>query len=241
MKIPRPLLLLLFIATWLSCGKDDDSEIPETEATCRISHAENPYREIEISYNSEGRIRQIIDSQLGHYTYAYSGNTIVIDVEESTGPKKITLTLNDAGLVINRKTELGPGVFSSAVFEYNGSQLISSHNTYSDGFEVSFTYSWSQGNLQSIFTDGNLVKEFEYYTDRPVSVGDYSLFEEYFIHAEHPVYRNTNLLKSSITHFGQEIEISNYEYTFDADGKITSIVQTRGGAIITTQYNYECN
>lgn len=173
---------------------------------------------------------------MGRHTYAYSENTIVIDVEESTGSKKITLTLNDAGLVINRKTELSPGVFSSAVFEYNGSQLISSHNTYSDGFEVSFTYSWSQGNLRSISADGGLINVFEYYPDQPVKAGDPYIFELYFTYAKHPVFINTNLLKS-IVHHDQGGAISNFDYTFDTDGKIQSMTTTKGGDVYTTQYS----
>lgn len=82
------------------------------------------------SFNSDGKLHQINDSERGRHTYTYFDNTIVVYVEENSGPKKITLTLNSQKQVISRNIEVSPTVFSMHQFEYNGIALITYQNSY---------------------------------------------------------------------------------------------------------------
>lgn len=235
----KKLAAFLVAICFLSCSKED-TEVPTIDASCKIKKVVSPLSETIFSFNSDGKLHQINDSERGRHTYTYFGNTIVVYVEENSGPKKITLTLNSQKQVISRNIEVSPTVFSNAQFEYNGTQLITYQNSYSDGFELFVEYTWNQGNLKSISMNGQLIREFEYYLDKPISEGDPYLFEQYFLYGEYPVVRSKNLIKSIIDH-DLGVKIYNFEYTFDSDGRITTVTRVNEGEVVKSQYSYDCN
>lgn len=230
------LIAVIFTVALVSCKKDD-----APKPSCRIITATPDasaagYLTYNFSYNSEGKLSS---STIGTSTntFAYSGSTVV--ETSTTGgvfSYKNIITLNANGMASNIRTEndeTGTN-WSNQALEYNGTELIKSTSTNSSGGAATISaITWSGGNMITV-TSGSSTSTIEYYTDKPAQTGDYLSLAQ--LAAGYEIYRTKNAIKSILA----GSDISNFNYTFDADGKITSVAIV-GTSIVTYTYQFQCN
>jgi hypothetical protein len=225
---------LLTIITMAGCKKDKDDKKPD----CRIiTITPSPTGSaFNISYNSEGKISTI--STGGDITtFAYSGNTVIATTTNSgTFKRKMIITLNGNGLATNVKTETNASgtTWNNDLYEYSGTEIIKATGTSSAGGTPTVsTLTWSNGNLVSI-TSGSSVSTLDYFTDKPAQTGDYLHIAQ--LVAGYQIYRTKNAIKSLLS----GSSITSFNYTFDADNKISSLAAT-GSSNTTFNYQHQCN
>jgi hypothetical protein len=230
------IIAVLFTVAFVSCKKDDVLKtsckiITVTQVPAGMSSMYN------LTYNSEGKLSTVTDNKLSS-VFVYSGNTIVVNTTSSGGffYSKRIITLNTNGLASNSRTEndLTGDNWDNVTYEYNGTEVIKSTSTSSGGGAPYVeTYIWSDGNMVSL-TTGSTTTTLEYFTDKPTQDGDY--FNITQLIAGYHVLKGKNALKS----ISNGSDITNFDYNFDADGKITSFVST-GSSTYTQTYQYQCD
>lgn len=224
--------LCLGLTTLFSaCSKDDD------KPNCRIiTITPNSGTPINITYNADGKVATLT-SGTSVTTFAYSGNNSVATTTNSgVFSSKVIVTANPNGLAANVRTESNESGtnWSNLAFEYSGTELIKQTSTNSGGGVPSVTtVAWSGGNPTTI-TTGGTVQTVEYYTDKPTQEGDY-----WDIAQTMQGYRIIKA-KNSIKSIFSGGSITNLAYTYDGDGKITSLNAT-GSTTLTYNYQHQCN
>jgi hypothetical protein len=229
------IMAVVFAAIIASCKKD---EAPKQ--TCRIITATQVISGMNstfnLTYNSEGKLSSVTEGKQTS-VYVYGGNTVIVNTtSDGLFYSKRIITLNTNGLASNSKTEndITGSDWDNISYEYNGTEIIKSTFTVSAGGAPTIeTYKWSGGNMVSL-TSGSTSTILEYFTDKPSQSGDYFYFTQLI--AGYNVLKAKNALKSIST----GSDITNFDYNFDADGKITSFVCT-GGSSYTQTYQYQCN
>jgi len=228
------LMAVIFTAAFASCKKDNAPKpncriITATQVPAGLNSTYN------LTYNSEGKLSTVT---AGDETtvYVYSGSTII---ENSTisgifNSKKI-ITLNANGLAANVRTEEDEAgaIWDNYVIEYNGTEILKdTYTTSEEGGPSIETYTWSGGNLVTIRAGTNTVT-LEYYTDKPSQTGDYFNYKQ--LTTGYESFRTKNALKTK----SDGSYITNYDYSFDADGKIISMILTETSTV-TYYYQYQC-
>jgi hypothetical protein len=226
------------------CKKTDKA--PKTN--CRITSLTSSTSTAYVTYNSEMKVSSFSS---GKYkgTYSYSGNTVVINTTNSdTFFMKQIVTLNANGLASNYRIETNTTgtAWGEIGFEYNGNEVIKWIMTAYDrpGLTNSINLTWSSGNLIKVDFDSSIVT-FTYFADRTVQAGDYLQMQKLFSTLEglelFGYVDNKNLLKSMTITDRTSTYVENYDYGFDADGKIASITISNPHGVETTNYQYQCN
>lgn len=223
----------------LSCSSDEDS-FPEPAANCRItsfvSAGGNPGT---ISYNSDGKIKSLVSGD-NSSTFLYANNTIVInETDQGNFDSKTIVTLNEDELPVNIRRENNEAGtdWVNTMLEYDGMQLSkTTRSTSGGGAGIVTMYTWENGNVLS-YTNGNSTVSFEYYEEHPLQQGDL-LHLSYYTSYGVSLLRNKNLVKSLDQSGGS---LSNFDYEFDADGKIIRIntSSTSGNTEISLKYQCE--
>ncbi len=194
-----------------------------------------------IFYDNNGRP---IRTERGTYlsTTTYSGNTVtILSFLSGAFNGKYIYTLNDAGLTVNIRSfadSLGTN-WSNVAYEYNGDEVATQSYTSTTNSSYILTYAWQDGNIiQSVSSNTGLIAYYEYYLDKPVSIGDY--YATAPLNGTGHVLRNKNLLKG-MTYNAAWPNPMNITYEFDADGKITARTSQTASSTIRNEYQYECN
>lgn len=147
------------------------------------------------------------------------------------------MTINGTGLAANVRSEHSDDGtdWGNEAYDYDGNQASKLNYTSSDAgsAEIS-TFQWSGGNLVSIDDNGN-VTNVVYYTDKSTQPGDYLSLSQLIQGYE--VFRNKNMIKS-IT---DGTYITCITYTFDTDGKVTSLKEGDGTDVTAYGLSYQCN
>jgi hypothetical protein len=227
------IITVALLVTGIAFGCKKDST---PKPTCRIITASGTGGQVNFNYNSEGKL---ISVSSGTFTtsFAYSGN-IVVAIKNNAGvfESKQIITLNSNGLASNQRveTDMAGTTWENYASEYSGTEIIKQTYTNSDGDAPRIvTCNWSGGNLISSSASG-INSAFEYYTDKAAQPGDYLHFTQ--LQQGFQVIRNKNSVKSVLA----GSNISNFDYTHDADGKITTLILT-GSSSATLTYQYQCN
>ncbi len=220
--------LLLFTG----CKKDDNKTT--SQGGCKINSVETNGKIIAITYNSDGRVASINEEGLIE-SFEYNGNKLTATY---SGVQTI-ITLNADTFPINARKENG-SEWQNTDIEYNGKQISKETLTQSQTLDaVVTTYKWSGGNLSSLINNDGEETTYTYYTDQPARQGDF------FNIKQEPFYRirNTNLVKSETSNDGDDVK--NLTYSFDSEGKITSLKIVKTTLFNTTtstfNYHYLCN
>jgi len=224
------LLTLLITITVGGCKKDQDQK-----PVCKITNViPLPHiSELAISYNPDGSVQKLVNGSLT-IIYQYSGNTITTYLQDSSifRNKKI-ITVNAAGLATNMRAETdktGAHWFNEA-YEYNGTELVRTVVTKSEGTTpVITTHNWSGQNLVSSVT-GTDTLQYAYYTDQPRKAGDY-LYMIQFVQGYETI-RSKNLVRS----FNNTI----ITYNFRPDGYISSLTTFYDNDFSFLDYRYQCD
>lgn len=189
------------------------------------------------SYNTEGKLSMTIHGQDTSF-FSYSGNTITsIDNFSGAFANKNIITLNANGMASNARIENDTTgtLWVNYSYEYNGTELIKQTTTTSDGAAPSsITFNWSGGNMVEII-DGASVSKLEYFADKAARAGDYPNLAN--LQRGYETFRTKNSAKSIAT---PSAAVSNFSYTYDADGKITAVTFVTGGDVEAFNYQYEC-
>lgn len=231
-KYLRIIIVALLVAGIASGCKKDSTPKP----TCRIITASGASGQANFTYNSEGKLISVSEGSMTT-SLAYSGNTIITHSKNAgVFYEKKIITLNSNGLASNARIEsdMAGTNWQNYFYEYNGSEVIKQTLTNSMGStpEVT-TLTWSGGNVIAISAAG-YTQALEYYTDKSARAGDYLQLSQ--LSGGYQILRNKNIVKSVL----QGASILNFDYTYDADGKITSVIIS-GSASDTYTYQYQCN
>jgi len=224
-----------------SCKKNNDKR-----ATCRIvtvtqSSAGNT-SSINITYNNDGKISTLSTSTSSGSTskvFTYSGNTIIIRGTSGSSDTRDSVTLDAKGKALNVRqfSDLTGNNWSNIRFEYNGNDLLKYHQTSDDdATEETTVATSSNGNMVGLQSPSNNTT-LEYFTDKKVQPGDY-LEIATLIQFGVSVYPHKNLVKTIDSGSGN---FTNFNYEFDADGRITKVIATGGSSTTTLTYHYQCN
>ncbi len=230
------LIAVIINAVSISCKKDSTPApvcriITITTVSSGATTATNNF-----TYNSDGKISTSSDGTYST-TFVYSGNTeISTTTKEGVFHTKNIATINADGLTTNFRTETnasGTNWYNQA-YEYSGTEVIKSTYTTSAGVTPSIiTLTWNGGNLVSV-NDGSSTTTVEYYPDIQAQAGDY--FDILQMETGYRIYKTKNAVKST----SSGTTINNFSYSFDAEGKIISMIITSTSAT-TYNYQYQCN
>lgn len=239
MKTRITIIAAIILIT--SCKKNTDKK-----ASCRIvtvtQTSSGSSGLINISYNNDGKISTLNTSAGGSTTnkvFTYSGNTIIIHATTGSSTSRDSVTVDAKGRPLNIRqfSDLTGENWTNIRFEYNGNDLLKFHQT-SDGDATDETSiaTYSNGNMMELQSpSGKSV--LEYFTDKKVQQGDYleiSSLTQYGV----SVYPHKNLVKVIDSGPGSLI---NFNYEFDADGRITKVIATGGSSSTEIAYQYQCN
>lgn len=225
---------LLLLITFNGCKKNkDEKKKPQCRIiTVTISPSTYIYN---INYNAEGKVGTF-SSNDDLTTYTYNGNTATGTTTAGGifSVKKI-ITSNVNGLTTNVRNEYNAAgtSWNNTLYEYSGTELIKVTLTTNSGSPVIGMYTWNNGNIVS-FSSSGVTSEYDYYTDKPAGDGEYLYLSHLLNNIQ--IYRTKNALKSVRT--GSAVK--NFNYTYDGDGKITSVTVS-GGSNVTYTYQYQCN
>jgi hypothetical protein len=228
--LPALTTTLFIISIFASCKKDSKPDCNIITITPSSGDAFN------FTYNSDGTV-STMSSGTDITTFAYGGNTVIATTTSSgTFSSKKIVTTNANGMATNIRTEhnMSGTDWNNDALEYSGTQLIKSTSTSSSGGTPSVsTYSWTNGNMVSS-TSGSSVTTIDYFTDKSAQEGDYLHIAQ--LVAGYEIYRTKNAIKSITS----GSSITSFSYSYDGDGKITSLSATGSSAIIYT-YQHQCN
>ncbi|HET7119288.1 MAG TPA: hypothetical protein VFI29_22525 [Hanamia sp.] len=228
---------LICIALFTGCKKDSKPTQPP-QSSCKITTiAVSGANAVSIAYNNDGTV-STITSGTGITSYVYSGNTITeTTMNSGQFDTKAIITKNGDGLATNVRTEYSADGtdWDNEAYEYNGTQVIKLTYTSSNGGSSDIsTFQWSGGNLVSVIDTGDTTK-IDYFTDKLSQGADYLSLSQFIQGYE--VFRNKNILKS-ITN---GTDVTNVTYTYDTDGKITSLTENDGTDTYNYSFQYQCN
>jgi YD repeat-containing protein len=232
-NLPIMLLLSLIMSNALiSCKKDKTDPKP----VCRVTGIIAGITATSFTYTADGKLSSQTDAA-GTKKYRYVGNAIIITSTTGNVVNSITtVSLNGNGLAANVLVTDSVGVFlANRSIEYNGTEISKSIETTAAGDPPNTVkYTWSGGNLVSI-DFGTSIQRLTYSTTRKSQTGDLedigNLVQGYV------TQRSKNLVISQDFNGN----ISNYNYIFDQDGKITGFNTIFSGAAISFNYQYDCN
>ena len=234
--IPLILLLLLF-----SCSKKESTAPPIMPKTdCRISSAHYFNGTLDfrytLSYNDEGKISKLVYDGPSAYvkTFTYTGNMIYINISAQGSGATDTISLNGSGLIATHKERTAQSVYNTS-FSYDaGGQIISSTTQQDDSLPVTTYYTFTNGDLTN--TSSSLIKDTTVYDlSKPAVIGNLDDFNQ-LIYYGSSYYSNKHLKQSFFSwpyHY-------QFTYTYDDDGKITSVVAVNGTVPETFEFTYDC-
>ena len=234
------LLALIIIG---GCRKNDDTPSPPE---CRIVKITNGTTVHSINYYPDGKVRTINANNNTVLNCKYSGNTIIrTTLVNGLFDEKSIITLNNDGMVKNVRTETNSGgtQWNNNAYEYSEARVTKRTFTNSSGITPWVrNYVWMDGNIVSVLNpEDGIGTEYQFHTDKLMQVGDFfgtisDLMQYGTINA---FYKNKNLLKATVSSSGTFI--TNYDYVFDASGKIISLNVVSGTSSDTYQYEYQCH
>jgi len=231
------LMAVLVTAVLVSCKKDSTPDPICRIITVTLVPVSGKDQIYNFTFNSDGKLSSRSDTT-SITTFAYSGSTVIATTNNAgVFASKGIFTLNANGMASNVRTETnvaGTNWYNQA-FEYSGTEVIKSTYTSSvGGVPTVNTINWNGGNLVSVASGSTIITTVEYYTDIPAQTGDYLNLAQQ--NEGYEIYRTKNAVKSLIS----GSNISNFSYSRDPGGKITSMVLTSGSAS-TYNYQYQCN
>lgn len=242
---------VLFLAATACSSDDDNPPPPPPVAECKIitlmiKNGNNAPESFNVSYNNDGKISNVTHPN-GKLTFTYGTQGIVQNVFNSNDELTRTSTIELNARELAEKITLdnydpnNQTITSTTVllYEYNSQdEMIKEIRKTDNDPEVTTILTWSGGNMVQL-TDGVNTLNLGYFTDQPIQQGDYL---QIFYNIEYgvPIYNNKNLLKSIEQE--QSGDIQNFNYEYDADGKITKFVvnSTNNPNNLEASYQYLC-
>jgi hypothetical protein len=237
----KRIVPVVFLVCFLSCSKKDSQVPAPPKSNCRISSAYYSGGQLSftytLSYNADGKISKLTYDGPSAYTktFAYSGNSIYINFAGVSISATDTITLNSMGRITTHKETVNDTVYNTS-FAYGASgQVTSSTSQFAGQAPITTNYVFTNGDLTNA-GPGNIRDTTTYLLDRPAVIGNLDDFNQ-LIYYGSSYYTNAHLKKSYSSwpfHY-------DYTYTYDDEGKITSVVSNDGTVSESFTFTYECN
>ncbi len=233
--------VLVLLVCFLSCSKKD-SQVPATPKTnCRISSAYYSGGQLSftynLSYNADGKISKLTYDGPNAYvkTFTYNGNAIYINYAGVAFSATDTIMLNSAGRIATAKDVVKDTVYNT-VFTYDAGGLVQSSTTQITGSApVTTNYEFTNGDLTNA-GPGHIRDTTTFLTDKPAVIGNLDDFNQ-LIYYGSSYFTNAHLKKSySYWPFHYD-----YTYTYDEEGKITSVTSNDGTVSESFSFTYDCH
>lgn len=240
--IRKPIKILLLSLTLLtvtgafwSCKKNDTKK-----PVCKIIAAAIPSTGLVFNflYNSDGKPARIsAATAISSFEYPTANTVIITTITAGSFQSKKIINVNAAGLATNVriKNNIAGTEFTNDAFEYNGTELAkqTSTSSFNPQPRVS-TYTWFNGNMITVSSNGAITESRDYFTDKPLQAGDVFAFTQFTQGFE--IIRTKNLTKS--TSLGSGL---SFTYEFRSDGNISSAkTSLTNGNSASQDYQYEC-
>lgn len=237
-------IVLIAATTFTSCKKDD-----KKKPNCKLISATvdggggGGGETYTFSYNNDNKVIQIAatgGSSPSTTTLTYSGTTVNI-ISRSGGSidGKVILTLNDASHVtrMEDRDPVSNSIDSYTDYTYGTNGNLTSYTSkYGSSAPELTTVATTNGNITSIASAGDITT-LEYNTDQAWRSGDYIDIIQRLQQGNNFYLFNQNLLKST-TNGG---DISNYNYTYDANNNIATLQIVGGGSATGVTYQHQCD
>ena len=231
-------VVLVCIALFTGCKKNSNSA--QTQSSCKINTIVNGTNLTSISYNIDGTV-SLVTSGIDTTSYLYSGNTIT-ETTLSSGQlvQNSTVTVNSSGLATNVRTDFNVGGtdWQNEAYEYNGSEVEKQiSTTYNSAGGDTTSFQWSAGNLASSISNDGFNVKYDYFTDKLNQSGDINSLSN--LQEGYETLKNKNIVKTIMVGAN---DVINVTYTYDTDGKITSLTENGGGGLHSNfSLQYQCN
>jgi hypothetical protein len=228
-------MLMCLTGIFTGCKKTD-AKRPD----CKIMAASLPSLNalFNFSYNSNGKPARIIAaSTISSFEYPTDNTIIFTTLDSGRFQGRKIITVNAAGLATNIRieTNVAGTDFANNSFAYDGEELTKSVSTQSSDTTSTITkFTWFNGNMVTVTTDGTVTENRQYFGDKPRQAGDFFSFLEFTQGFE--TIRTKNLVK-----FSSQSSGLNFTYDFGAGGNISSVkAELANGGVFFQDYQYEC-
>lgn len=230
-----PVIIILFLA---GCRRDNP-----TNSDCLISQAAlDGTPAINLSYDAQGRVTQVqfIEDPEMNFSITYTANQKITESPASSPLyEKKVYSYDDAGKVTSIKTyyEFGsPAANEERRYTYSGNQIIAD-TLYSGGSILGITrYTWQNGNLVKLETDGGYIMHRGYDVTRQPIKGDLAWLMSEIENTYYPP--TANLITSEYIQGSGSAASGSCNYVFDNTGKVTAFDLGDTGHVT---YTYQCN
>ena len=198
-----------------------------------------------IFYDNDGRIAYTQFNTLNDSStrvFIYSDSAIVITPTNSNSPTD-TVLLDGKGQAVRVKQAFPANDYytlftwtydASGLVESNGFLQSTTSGPVTDSTNT--TYKFVNGDCISSASSDGTVTNYTYYTDKEAADGDYQRFSELSRYGV-IITRNKHLIRSAQS----GTYVSEYSYTFDKAGKITSAAYRYGNLVFKNTYEYDCS
>ena len=228
--------VLIFSIILNACHKSSHDDTPvEQQHGCRIAYFVTNDRDTSfISYNTNGTINKLRESNGAITSYIYSNNIVTITRNERTGFAYMTVvTLNPFGLPQNVRMDydLTGTHWSKSDYEYNGDEVsrVTGRFSFVNIIDV-VDLTWNDGNLISS-SNGIRTTHFEYDLTKPHQDGDYFSLLKLLSGIES--VRPKNLVTAA--------DGIRFNYEYSAEGRISSITEIAPNMDpVKHSFVYEC-
>ena len=231
-----PFALVLLLA---SCKKDHTEPPPPPVSKVKTIAAGNDTRTY--SYDSKGRVSEILLALYGKYEYAYADTGIVISFYDTTGAYKgkQVYKLGSKGLAVSTYSSFSTS--DQTTYTYTPSGQLSTASTVrtltgQPTRRWDYFYYYTNNNLDSeliSYNNGSTVTNSvyayydQYYTDKTNTLGNANYGQAFLgASSKNPVSAARDIGSDSQGNMPQ----TNYSYEYDAQGNITKVLHTWGSS-----------
>jgi len=201
-----------------------------------------------IFYDNDGRVAYTQFNTLNDSStrvFIYNDSSVVITPTNSLSPTD-TIVMNGKGMPVQiKQTYTSNDYYDLSAYSYDAAGLLQSifyTQASTSGANLrtaTNTYKFVNGDcISSTYSDGtgSSTTNYTYYTDRPTQDGDYQSFQSIANYGA-VIIRNKHLLRSS----QGGTYVSDYNYTFDNTGKITTATYRYNNQVFRNTYEYDCS
>jgi hypothetical protein len=250
-------LFALFVAAVLLASSCKKKVIPLPLEYCNISEVAvtesgNPDTSFyHLTYNREGLLTGM-QSGSNSRTYTYADTNLVVSTTGGGSTTTDSVTLNSQGLMLVDVTRYSSSTsWQTTYYSYSGTEVWVSNicdNCETPPSQIvtpsSWTYSWSNGDLQDMSQQITAAGTLYSYNSSPAAVGDYFSITQ-LLSAPAPTVVTTN----QVDGISQKYATSTVTYSHYPNGRISGMtVITSGPAMfgygapdtVNYSYQYQC-
>jgi len=236
------MYLGIFLLYMLSCSKNNSTTPNTPVVNCKITAASLVsgtgvhVGDYTFQYNTDGTLAGSLYAA-GIYSdtvsYKYNGKLIYRSVAAGVNSSVDTITLNDAGMEVMDKAQIGVSVYrTNYIYDENG--LLTTFKQQQDAYPPTISsYTFTNGD-NTLITNGTSADTLVYDTKKPAVMGNMDQFNQLLSFGAMYI-KNKHLLTEE--HHGSA---SFYTYAFTPEGNIATVKITTGTNSVTISYTYDC-